>query len=158
MQERGFPMRHSARIVMLLAALALAGCAARAALKSANSSQQSSNSAGMYDAPLSVPPGYNAPPLEAAASTPQQPLDPNDQSQAAPAQAAAPGTPGTQAFLQAAGASDVDPNIRAQIDAATRTNMDQNFVDQLVSGPNPPATSAGLQIQRRSPGMLDTIF
>src|SRR5258708_2936160 len=44
-------------------------------------------------------------------------------------------TPGEQAFLQAAGASDVNPNIRAEIDAASQVTMDPAFVDKLVFGP-----------------------
>ena len=68
-------------------------------------------------------------------------------------------TPGEQAFLQAAGASDVNPNIRAEIDAANQTAMDPALVDKLVFGPSTPsANGAGVVIQRTQPGMLDTLF
>ena len=68
-------------------------------------------------------------------------------------------TPGEQAFLQAAGASDVNPNIRAEIDAANQTTMDPALVDKLVFGPSTPsANGAGVVIQRSKPGMLDTLF
>ena len=65
---------------------------------------------------------------------------------------------GEQAFLQAAGASDVDPNIRAQIDAASQAGIDPAFVDKLIFGPSTPATATGAEIKRSQPGMLDSIF
>jgi hypothetical protein len=68
-------------------------------------------------------------------------------------------TPGEQAFLQAAGANDVNPNIRAEIDAASRVTMDPAFVDKLVFGPDTAsANGAGVVIQRAKPGILDTLF
>jgi hypothetical protein len=68
-------------------------------------------------------------------------------------------TPGEQAFLQAAGANDANPNIRAEIDAANQVSMDPALVDKLVFGPATPSTNgAGIVIQRAKPGILDTIF
>jgi hypothetical protein len=77
----------------------------------------------------------------------------------APALSASGQTPGEQAFLQAAGASDVNPNIRAEIDAANHVTMDPAFVDKLVFGPSTAsAAGAGVVIQRSKPGILDTLF
>ncbi|HSY86582.1 MAG TPA: DUF3035 domain-containing protein [Verrucomicrobiae bacterium] len=245
-------MRYGALLVMLVAGLGLAGCGTSKPLTT-TSANQAANSTVMLDPPLSVPPGFNAPPLESAAATAQQPADvdqtapsqptlgqttmsqpslaqttlsqptlgqtasgqstvgetgggqptlgqtaggqstlgqpslgppPLGQSatgqpatgQLATGQLAAvqpalgqPGsaptlsakgqTPGEQAFLQAAGASDANPNIRAEIDAANQATMDPALVDKLVFGPaTPSANGAGVVIQRAKPGILDTLF
>jgi len=245
-------MRYGALLVMLVAGLGLAGCGTSKPLTT-TSANQAANSTVMLDPPLSVPPGFNAPPLESAAATAQQPADvdqtapsqptlgqttmsqpslaqttlsqptlgqtasgqstvgetgggqptlgqtaggqstlgqpslgppPLGQSatgqpatgQLATSQLAAvqpalgqPGsaptlsakgqTPGEQAFLQAAGASDANPNIRAEIDAANQATMDPALVDKLVFGPaTPSANGAGVVIQRAKPGILDTLF
>jgi hypothetical protein len=240
-------MRYGALLVMLVAGLGLAGCGTSKPLTT-TSANQAANSTVMLDPPLSVPPGFNAPPLEAAAATAQQPADVDqtapsqptlgqtamsqpslaqttlsqptlgqtasgqstvgetgggqptlEQStggqstlgqpslgppplgqpatgQSATGQLAAvqpalgqPGsaptlspngqTPGEQAFLQAAGASEANPNIRAEIDAANQTTMDPALVDKLVFGPpTPSANGAGVVIQRAKPGILDTLF
>jgi hypothetical protein len=245
-------MRYGALLVMLVAGLGLAGCGTSKPLTT-TSANQAANSTVMLDPPLSLPPGFNAPPLESAAATAQQPADvdqtapsqptlgqttmsqpslaqttlsqptlgqtasgqstvgetgggqptlgqtaggqstlgqpslgppPLGQSatgqpatgQLATGQLAAvqpalgqPGsaptlsakgqTPGEQAFLQAAGASDANPNIRAEIDAANQATMDPALVDKLVFGPaTPSANGAGVVIQRAKPGILDTLF
>jgi len=162
-------MRPGALLVAFVLVLGIAGCSHSTPIKPASAPQSGGgDSTAMFDPPLSVPPGFNAPPLEAAAATTQQqqPADSGDQSQAGASDPAAGGQPssgaaqtaGEQAFLQAAGANAVNPNIRAQIDAANRPAVDQDFIDQLVTGPNPSATAPGLVIQRRSPAVLDTIF
>ena len=256
-------MRYGALLVMLVAGLGLAGCGGSSKPLTTTSANPAGGGTVMLDPPLSVPPGFNAPPLEAAPATPPPagadqtaPSQPtlgqmamsqpslaqtslsqptlgqtaggqstmgqsDDMGQAAGGQTAGgqptlgqaaggqsslgqpdlgppplgqsatgqpatgqlatgqlatglpalgqPGsaptlspngqTPGEQAFLQAAGASDVNPNIRAEIDAASRVTMDPAFVDKLVFGPTTPAAnSAGVVIQRSKPGMLDTLF
>ena len=218
-------MRLGASFLILVIGLGLSGCAAKAVLNANNNSanNQPNNGIAMYDPPLSVPPGFNAPPLETPASntpppaanvdsppalpasptppvtatslapqpggpdlaaqpgastdlsgTPPPPAPPGttDLTGApappattdltgtpAPATPAAAQTPGEQAFLQAAGASDVDPNIRAQIDAASQAGTDPAFVDKLIFGPSTPASAGGgAEIKRAKPGMLDSIF
>ena len=237
-------MRYGALLVMLAAGLGLAGCGGPSKPLTTTSTNQANNSTVMLDPPLSVPPGFNAPPLEASAGTPQQeaggdqasPSQPTlgqmTMSQPSLAQASLsqptlgqtaggqsalsqptlgqtaggqstlgqpnlgppplgqpaggqpalgqsalgqppafgqPGsapalspngqTAGEQAFLQAAGANDVNPNIRAEIDAANQTAMDPALVDKLVFGSaTPSANGAGVVIQRSQPGMLDTLF
>ena len=242
-------MRYGALLVMLAAGLGLAGCGGPSKPLTTTNSNQSANSTVMLDPPLSVPPGFNSPPLEAAPATaqqeaggdqaaPSQPtlgqmtmsqptlaqttlsqptlgqtaggqstlsqptlgqtaggqsslgqpnLGPPPLGQTAGGQPALgqpalgqsalgqppalgqPGsaptlspsgqTPGEQAFLQAAGASDVNPNIRAEIDAANQTAMDPALVDKLVFGSSTPsANGAGVVIQHTQPGMLDTLF
>jgi len=206
-------MRLGASFLILVIGLGLSGCAAKAVLNANNNSanNQPNNGIAMYDPPLSVPPGFNAPPLETPASNTPPPAANVDSPPALPASptppvtatslapqpggpdlAAQPGastdlsatppppappatgdltgtpppavpaaaqTPGEQAFLQAAGASDVDPNIRAQIDAASQAGTDPAFVDKLIFGPSTPATaSGGAEIKRSKPGMLDSIF
>jgi Protein of unknown function (DUF3035) len=240
-------MRYGALLVMLVAGLGLAGCGTSKPLTT-TSANQAANSTVMLDPPLSVPPGFNAPPLEAAAATAQQPADVDQtapsqptlgqtamsqpslaqttlsqptlgqtasgqstvgetggdqptlgqtaggqstlgqpslgppplgqpatgqpatgqlaavqpalgQPGSAPTLSAKGQTPGEQAFLQAAGASDANPNIRAEIDAANQATMDPALVDKLVFGPaTPSANGAGVVIQRAKPGILDTLF
>ena len=65
-------MRYGALLVMLAAGLGLAGCGGPSKPLTTTNSNQSANSTVMLDPPLSVPPGFNAPPLETAAATPQQ--------------------------------------------------------------------------------------
>jgi hypothetical protein len=162
-------MRFGASLLMLVVGLGLTGCAASAVVRSNNgSNSQASGGTTMLDPPLSVPPGFNAPPLETPASTPP-PAAAGDSAQpaatdsaslapAAPVAPAAPQTPGEQAFLQAAGANDVDPNIRAQIDAASRAGIDPGFVDKLIFGPSTPTSASGAEIRRSQPGLLDSVF
>jgi hypothetical protein len=119
----------------------------------------------LLNPPLSVPPGFNAPPM----SAPDRSLNSADQLQqaslgaaddASVAAPAAPQTPGEQAFLQAAaGPSGIDPNVRAQMDqaAAAAAGMDPVFMDKLIFGSNTPAGS-GPVIQRHSSGVLDSVF
>jgi len=225
-------MRYGALLVMLAAGLGFAGCGGSSKPLTTTNANPAGGGTVMFDPPLSVPPGFNAPPLEAAAATPQpagadqtapsqptlgqmtmsqptlaqttltqptlgqtaggqstlgqstlgQPnLGPPPLGQPATGQSATgqlatglpalgqPGsaptlspngqTPGEQAFLQAAGANDVNPNIRAEIDAASRVTMDPAFVDKLVFGPDTAsANGAGVVIQRAKPGILDTLF
>ena len=205
-------MRLGASSLILVIGLALTGCAAKAVLNAnnGNGNNQANNGIAMYDPPLSVPPGFNAPPLETPASntpppaanvdsppavpasptppvtttslapqpggpdltappgastdlsgTPPPPAPPatGDLTGTPPPAPAAAQTPGEQAFLQAAGASDVDPNIRAQIDAASQAGTDPAFVDKLIFGPSTPASAGGgAEIKRAKPGMLDSIF
>jgi Protein of unknown function (DUF3035) len=226
-------MRYGALLVMLAAGFGLAGCGGSSKPLSTTNANQAGGGTVMLDPPLSVPPGFNAPPLEAAAATPQQqaggdqtaPSQPTlgqmtmsqptlgqttlsqqtlsqptlgqtaggqstlgqtageqstlgqpnlgppplgqpstgqpalGQPGSAPALSANGQTPGEQAFLQAAGASDVNPNIRAEIDAANHVTMNPAFVDKLVFGPNTAsAAGTGVVIQRSKPGILDTLF
>ena len=248
-------MRLCAWLLTIGFGVVLAGCAASTPIKSDAGPSQASGGTTMFDPPLSVPPGFNAPPLETPASvTPpaagdsSQPpaagtasaapaaasdvsqLPAGDASQppaiastapapasdtlqppapgtanAAPATGADPlqppaggvagaapalgsdplqstglagtapadqaastvpaasgtpngSTPGEQAFLDAAGASDVDPNIRAEIDAASRAAVNPAFVDSLIFGPSTPVSATGAEIKRSTPGMLDTLF
>ena len=65
-------MRYGALLVMLAAGLGLAGCGGPSKPLTTTNSNQSANSTVMLDPPLSVPPGFNAPPLETTAATPQQ--------------------------------------------------------------------------------------
>ena len=65
-------MRYGALLVMLAAGLGLAGCGGPSKPLTTTNTNQSANSTVMLDPPLSVPPGFNAPPLETAAATPQQ--------------------------------------------------------------------------------------
>jgi hypothetical protein len=242
-----FSMRYGALLVMLAAGLGFAGCGGSSKPLTTTNANPAGGGTVMFDPPLSVPPGFNAPPLEAAAATPQpagadqtapsqptlgqmtmsqptlaqttltqptlgqtaggqsslsqptlgqtaggqstlgqstlgQPnLGPPPLGQPATGQSATgqlatglpalgqPGsaptlspngqTPGEQAFLQAAGANDVNPNIRAEIDAASRVTMDPAFVDKLFFGPDTAsANGAGVVIQRAKPGILDTLF
>jgi hypothetical protein len=259
-------MRYGALLVMLVAGLGLAGCGTSKPLNTTSATPAGGGTV-MLDPPLSVPPGFNAPPLEANAATPSpagadqtapsqptlgqmamsqpslaqttlsqptlgqtaggqstisqtvggQPTlgqtaggqstlgQPNlgppplgqsttdqpatglsstgpsstglsstglsatgqpatglpalGQPGSAPVVSANGQTAGEQAFLQAAGATNVNPNIRAEIDAASRVTMDPAFVDKLVFGPSTPsADGSGVVIQRSKPGMLDTLF
>jgi hypothetical protein len=240
-------MRFCAWLLVIGFGVVLAGCAASTPLKSNAGPSQASGGTSMFDPPLSVPPGFNAPPLEtpasvtppaagdssqppatgtasavpaagsdasqpsatasaapapssdtllppvsgtasAAPATGADPLQPptggvagtapatgSDPLQApaiglagtapadlgasaAPASSPGGSTPGEQAFLDAAGASDVDPNIRAEIDAANRAAVNPAFVDSLIFGPSTPASATGAEIKRSTPGMLDTLF
>jgi len=259
-------MRLCAWLLVIGFGVVLAGCAASTPIKSDAAPTQATSGTTMFDPPLSVPPGYNAPPLEtpasvtppaaggssqppavgtasaapagggdasqppatasaapapasdtlqpsatgtasaapttgadpllppapgtanAAPATGTDPLQPpaggvagaapamgSDPLQSTglagtapadlgastvPAASAAPNgsTPGEQAFLDAAGASDVDPNIRAEIDAANRAAVNPAFVDSLIFGPSTPASATGAEIKRSTPGMLDTLF
>ena len=240
-------MRFCAWLLVIGFGVVLAGCAASTPLKSNAGPSQASGGTSMFDPPLSVPPGFNAPPLEtpasvtppaagdssqppatgtasavpaaasdtsppsatasaapapssdtllppapgtasAAPATGADPLQPptggvagtapatgSDPLQApaiglagtapadlgasaAPASSPSGSTPGEQAFLDAAGASDVDPNIRAEIDAANRAAVNPAFVDSLIFGPSTPASATGAEIKRSTPGMLDTLF
>ena len=240
-------MRFCAWLLAIGFGAVLAGCAASTPLKSDAAPSQASGGTTMFDPPLSVPPGFNAPPLEtpasvtppaagdssqppaagtasaapagagdasqppaiastapapasdtlqppapgtanAAPATGADPLQPPaggvagaapamgsnlfqapvtglagtapaDQAASTPPAAAPNGsTPGEQAFLDAAGASDVDPNIRAEIDAANRAAVNPAFVDSLIFGPSTPASATGAEIKRSTPGMLHTLF
>ena len=52
----------------------------------------------------------------------------------------------------------MDPNIRAEIEAANRAAVNPAFVDSLIFGPSTPASATGAEIKRSTPGMLDTLF
>jgi len=94
-------------------------------------------------APLTLPPDYNLRPPEPGAPRPQvgtaaqqaeRAVFANSQNAALQQQASAPRTAGEQALLSAAGAGDVDPNIRIIVDRETKQINEESdyFVDRLV--------------------------
>lgn len=94
-------------------------------------------------APLTLPPDYNLRPPEPGAPRPQvgtaaqqaeRAVFANTQNAALQQQAAAPRTAGEQALLSAAGAEEVDPNIRLIVDRETKRINEESdyFVDRLV--------------------------
>jgi len=153
-------MRLGALCLIAAAGLALAGCGSTKPI-AASDGQVGDGSDTLISLPLSVPPGYYAPPLQAAAATSQQGAQ-ADQTQTASVDAApSPGqTPGESAFLEAAGANSADPNIRAEIDqSAMNRAADPALVEKLLFGPStPPAAAGGPSVTRSKPGVLDTLF
>jgi Protein of unknown function (DUF3035) len=125
----------------------------------------SDNSQVFVNPPLSVPPGYYAPPLAAPASTGPGASSAQialSNSATSPDVAGGSETPGVNAFLTAAGANNVNPNIRAEIDqtASNQAKANEALMDKLVFGSSPPALPAGMAptIKRSSPGLLSGIF
>ncbi len=151
-------MRLGAVAVSLAVGLGLSGCGGSSKNIFAPNNPPLDSSQVLYNPPLSVPPGYNAPPRLAPADTSGSASATESASTAA---LGAGQTPGEEAFLQAAGANDVDPNIRTLIDQSNSNQAaaDPKFVDELLFGANTPAAAgSGAVIKRSSPGLLTGIF
>jgi len=161
--------------LILAATIGLAACGGSTQL-SANKTP-TDNSQAYVNPPLSVPPGYNAPPLAAPASASGASASGGTASGASSAQtqvalstgasatdsaSGAAETPGVDAFLKEAGANKANPNIRAEIDqtASNRAQANEALMDNLIFGGKPPALPTGTAptIKRSSPGLLDSIL
>lgn len=145
-------------------------------------------------APLTLPPDYSLRPPEPGAPRPQvgtpaqqaeRAVFANSQNSAVQQQAAVPRTAGEAALLQAAGATEADPNIRLIVNRETNQINEEAdyFVDRLVFWNNispagtivdpvaetrrlqenaalgqPPTTGPTPQIERRRKAPLEGLF
>ena len=146
-------MRYGALAVILATGIGLGGCGGSSSNIFGPSKPPPDPSQVLLNPPLSVPPGYGAPPQSAPADQSAFASDPS-----ATVGSSASQTPGEQAFLQAAGAADIDPNIRQRIDqagaaAAGQAAIDPALTDKLIFGTDTPAEgAAGAVIKRGSSG------
>jgi hypothetical protein len=156
------------RLGLILAAMiGLGACGGSTQGLFSSNKTPSDTSQVFVNPPLSVPPGYNAPPLVAPASTSvagasQAQVALSSGANSTDLSAGASQTPGVAAFLQAAGATNANPNIRAEIDqtASNQAKANEALMDKLIFGARPPALPAGTAptIKRSSPGLLTGIF
>jgi hypothetical protein len=156
--------------LILAATVGLAACGGSTQLST--NKTPTDNSQTYVNPPLSVPPGYNAPPLAAPASTgastssgasgAQTQVALSTGASAADSASSPAETPGVDAFLKEAGANKANPNIRAEIDrtASNQARANEALMDKLIFGTKPPALPAGTAptIKRSSPGLLDSIL
>ncbi|MGH6961299.1 MAG: DUF3035 domain-containing protein [Dongiaceae bacterium] len=146
-------MRHNRWLVLAAAGamVSLAGCGDSIREQLGLTKQSPDEFQVVAQAPLSLPPDFNLRPPEPGAPRPQEGTT-RDQAAAAVfsggltagggystagashTSGSAPQSSGELALLQAAGANDVDPAIRAQIDAETAAQIerDKSVVDRLV--------------------------
>ncbi len=133
-------MRCAGRTVLLAAAgaLALAGCeSARDAMGFGK--RQIDEFAVVPRAPLSLPPDFSLRPPRPGAKRPQEvsPVDRARQALVGSAETGAEGEAASsaeRAFLQSAGATGTDPDIRAKIDreSGVLSQVDGGFVERLM--------------------------
>ncbi|MGH6933878.1 MAG: DUF3035 domain-containing protein [Dongiaceae bacterium] len=125
-------------IVVVGLAVALAGCSNGIRESIGLTKQAPDEFQVIAHAPLELPPDFNLRPPEPGAPRPQEGTA-QDQAETAVLGAPISGTPteqstGEMALLQNAGATGIDPNIRAEIDQETAQQIerDKSLIDRLV--------------------------